>query len=895
MASPTVAEAAARITPSCQKASDQEFAATVARLLKADMAELRRERARHPLGLFSVEKDDGRLRLIVDGRPANVFFLEPALEHTSGDDLCLIIVDDGYVLQAAKVDLADYFHTIGTPAAVRAYFGLRPVRVAALRELGVDVPAHAVDVHGFTHAYLRTAPMGWKPAPGVAQGANEAVLYGSKGFGSALARSLPAVVDPAGRLSSLRVPSMAESWSAHALVIDDLMKLRTVPRTPENLESPRCGQLSSDLLEACARYRNVGCTVKDSKVMDYNVRQRLLGYQLDTNVLRVPSDKYAELATAVQQLCRRGWAQPREVERVLGKFTHLFLLHRLALAAFSAVYAFARKLGHRPARLWPSVRRELSRALALLPLVRAELDRPVCPRLVQTDASARGAGVVYTAEVPLGALRQECQRPRAAMSAVDEWAVETTMAASFEAPLDPGAYRVAVRRRFPAQEAAEHINAKELGAVVTAVRWASRAPCSRQCRLVLQADSAVAVGVLRKGRSSRPRLLYHARRLAALTLAHRITLTPRWISTERNMADAPSRGRATPGPCLPPPRRVYPQRDFDSTLGYPGEGPPPQFLWSPLLDGRVSAATLDTRYRPAVQAFVQFVTDHGDEIADGEECDYWLAYYMHVQYTSKGASKSHCSMALHGVEFWMPVAKPLKLARSCLYGWGKLCPPRPYAPMPRDLVYAVAALCALAGHVAPGLAVLLSFDCFLRISEVAGLTVGDIVDHRGQADTVGRGVAVYLRVTKTGRRQAVMIEDPDLAEAIVQWREAVRGRGGATSLLFPSPYVLRDRLRRALTALDDGTWDTRGLSFVWHSLRHGGASRAYLRGGGVVLPDILVRGRWASDTSGRHYIQSGRQLLLSLVLPASVADLARRLIAVGPGALLAPNLRDLLA
>ena len=88
---------------------------------------------------------------------------------------------------------------------------------------------------------------------------------------------------------------------------------------------------------------------------------------------------------------------------------------------------------------WPSVRRELVRALALLPLVRAELDRPVCPRLVQTDASARGAGVVYTTEVPLGALRQECQRPRGAMSAVDEWAVQTTMAAHFEAPLDPGA------------------------------------------------------------------------------------------------------------------------------------------------------------------------------------------------------------------------------------------------------------------------------------------------------------------------------------------------------------------------------------------------------------------------------------------------------------------------
>ena len=75
--------------------------------------------------------------------------------------------------------------------------------------------------------------------------------------------------------------------------------------------------------------------------------------------------------------------------------------------------------------------------------------------------------------------------------------------------------------------------------------------------------------------------------------------------------------------------------------------------------------------------------------------------------------------------------------------------------------------------------------------------------------------------------------------------------------------------------LDDGSWEMRGLRFVWHSLRHGGASRAFLRGGAVVLPDLLVRGRWVVEASGRHYIQSGRQLLLSLALPPEISTLAR--------------------
>ena len=38
-----------------------------------------------------------------------------------------------------------------------------------------------------------------------------------------------------------------------------------------------------------------------------------------------------KLAAAVRRLVRRGWARPREVERLVGRFTHAFLLERSAL------------------------------------------------------------------------------------------------------------------------------------------------------------------------------------------------------------------------------------------------------------------------------------------------------------------------------------------------------------------------------------------------------------------------------------------------------------------------------------------------------------------------------------------------------------------------------------
>ena len=110
--------------------------------------------------------------------------------------------------------------------------------------------------------------------------------------------------------------------------------------------------------------------------------------------------------------------------------------------------------------------------------------------------------------------------------------------------------------------------------------------------------------------------------------------------------------------------------------------------------------------------------------------------------------------------------------------------------MPKDLVDALALVCALAGDVAVGVAILLSFDCLLRISEVAGLRVGDIVDHRHQADIVGRGVAVYLRSMKTGVRQAVRIEDPALATLVVAWQAAVARHKPSVSL-FPGVAKLR--------------------------------------------------------------------------------------------------------
>ena len=124
-----------------------------------------------------------------------------------------------------------------------------------------------------------------------------------------------------------------------------------------------------------------------------------------------------------------------------------------------------------------------------------------------------------------------------------------------------------------------------------------------------------------------------------------------------------------PAPCIP--KRALVVRPRGRDLGYAAQrvgeasnpGPPPIF-WSPLLTGRARETTVHTKYRPAVNAFIEFVRAYGDTVDSAAICEYWLEYYMHTMYTTSAASKSHCACALYGIEFFMPEAKPLKLPRA---------------------------------------------------------------------------------------------------------------------------------------------------------------------------------------------------------------------------------------
>ena len=189
------------------------------------------------------------------------------------------------------------------------------------------------------------------------------------------------------------------------------------------------------------------------------------------------------------------------------------------------------------------------------------------------------------------------------------------------------------------------------------------------------------------------------------------------MPTSRNMADRPSRGYAQPGPCVESALHVRPRGRGQG--GYAGQrvgeasrpGPATHgtlrrarsvpasthvAFWTPLLDSNINQESR-RRYEKAALAFMAFVREHGDRVADAGDLDYWFAYYAHTAYMAGRPSRSDLEKALADVEHWLPELKPLPLSRRCMRGWHRLVPPVPAAPMPRDLAFALAATAALAG------------------------------------------------------------------------------------------------------------------------------------------------------------------------------------------------------
>lgn len=246
-----------------------------------------------------------------------------------------------------------------------------------------------------------------------------------------------------------------------------------------------------------------------------------------------------------------------------------------------------------------------------------------------------------------------------------------------------------------------------------------------------------------------------------------------------------------------------------------------------------------------------------------------LAVYIQFCYDAK-SSFAYASHTLSAVVHQRPdLRHQLPLARQCIRGWDKVRISASHAPLTWELTVLMACTMARSGYHGPAVAILLAFDCFLRVGELTRIRRSDVVmpnDSRmGQAHTT---MAVVLRVAKTGRMQSVGIASADVAQLLAQWVRLMPRcvAGDADPRIFPfSPDFLRRLMSRTASALQLPT------HYTPHSLRHGGTTDDFLRNGSVER--IQFRGRWKSLESVRRYVQTARAVLAAQEVPREVNEL----------------------
>eukprot|EP00899_Mesostigma_viride_P024406 jgi/Mesvir1/514/Mv11377-RA.1 len=710
---------------------------------------------------------------------------------------------------SGKTDLDTYYYRFEVPESWRPYFSLPPVWSD---ERGLSYPMHLMGV--------RTV----------------------RGDGMDRLELVESAASAAWRLLPEDPPHPAQ-----LVMIDDLGV--THGRSAE--------ETNAVLTKACEEsYGPKGLVVNEKKVerAEEGRPVEILGIEFcQDGSMRPSAARMAALVRDTQAMLGRGRATYHQLASLLGRWVWVHLLRRGLLSIWFHAYRLLQQvLVHKRGwsyRLWGSVREELQAAMDLAPLVHAQRDQPLSCTVVATDASTHGSGVVYSRwEAPAVRGLSNCRERKGWKTlCVDSETASVERTGEIEhRAMAAAQWRTALAHRW--LDPSAHINEKEIRAAVQGIEWGLRSQVHWQQRHVRLVDNSAVVGALVKGRSSSYRLNAWCRRAIALGLASNTRYHWVYVRSERNPADAPSRGRWV--------RNLTADGDVESNPGPHGR--------QELLEATVQPSTL-AAYHRALRAYVEYgqpLAPVAKTEAEGVFCEWLVSVY------EEGGSRTMVVRALCGLQLYFPnEIKGWYEARRLLAGWARRVPVQSPHPVPWQLLYLVANILRAQGSILAACCCIIVFQQYLRIGEAFKLRVGDVAlrgDFRLGPSNQG---ALLLRDPKTakGQAQAVVVVEP-LSLTLLGALCAGRAH---EELLFGALSYSRF-LRRWHAA-----WDLLGLRgmFSPYSMRHGGATHDYLRG--VPIADIQKRGRWRQFSSVDHYV--GLHRALQVRVPQVVWDLAGRL------------------
>ena len=439
------------------------------------------------------------------------------------------------VLYTAQSDIRDYFYSIGLPTGLRRFFCLPQVDLRSI------VPHHELCLRSkgpvLVHPAMKVVPMGWNWAMYIAQRVHQhqAMLAAEVDMSRVLVDARPP--PPLSRAGKPILVPYADNLNV--IGVDAKVVQETKQKVVEHLH--KIGFRTHEEEDATAQAESLGIDGVAGEVYPKpNKREKVRKVLL--------------------------WLA---IEKVIGHCIHFFMVKRELLSIFRALYDFKAAHYEHRVKLWPSAAQECKWAAALLLMCRANLRLPWHPSVTASDASLTGTGVVEAVFDPklvsvVGSQKELwrykatdlANKAREHVSKLDPFADAGTVCEqkprdSFdefqlnldfqEVPaemLDKSKWHTLFSTHM---KKPEHITLLEGRAVVQAVRHKARAIHNFHHRHLHLGDNLGMTLSFDRGRAKNKALLFQCRMLTAYSLATNSEFHHRWIPSECNAADEPSR------------------------------------------------------------------------------------------------------------------------------------------------------------------------------------------------------------------------------------------------------------------------------------------------------------------------------------------------------------------
>ncbi|NCF89963.1 MAG: hypothetical protein GWQ05_03245, partial [Verrucomicrobiaceae bacterium] len=432
------------------------------------------------------------------------------------------------------------------PEWLSYYFGLDPVLA---KDLGVtNIEGKSVDPDTKLFPLLKVVPMGWKWALFIVQRVHEHVLEQDPAF------------EESRRACDFRPPPSVHERAFYSLYVDNVLVEghdaeevgRMGKRATELLEN--AGYATHDFSEACPTMSTLG-------VEQDGLRQ----------TVHLSSTRYWRLWWSIEVLLKnRKPITSTQMERLLGHFTFIALLRRELLSTLRACYDFVSSKFLEPRVVWFSVERELKMVQGLLIFARRHLGSAWDPRVSAFDACESGhATVESTADVDdirqIGRWHERWRyksgdkvddpliyqpRQRAFMNMNEETNKIPDTSDPDQNPMFPEVPNGFVSKlswkttNFQPIFTPEAIHLSEMRGYLGSIRRRLLGdPAAWHKNHLILGDNLGLMLSLSKGRCRNPTLLMLHRRAAAWMFATGSRFLGRWLPSEINPADEPSRRR----------------------------------------------------------------------------------------------------------------------------------------------------------------------------------------------------------------------------------------------------------------------------------------------------------------------------------------------------------------